>query len=145
GLAVTVGLLMAFQAPAAGPSELPDWILASSDARAVAGEPFEILLVSLSGAPPPDEINVRLKGELDERILRMQAVGPALGTRRAYSATMPADMPGPVAIDLVGQASSVLVVRVAPKPDVVHTLTGGRAREEYEPPLAENDAMCVVL
>jgi hypothetical protein len=44
-------VLVAFQALAAGPSELPDWILASTDARAVAGQPFEILLVSLSGAP----------------------------------------------------------------------------------------------
>src|SRR5438105_3945304 len=43
------------------------------------------------------------------------------------------------------QDSSVLVVRVAPKADVVHTLTSGRAREEYEPPLSENDPMYFVL
>jgi outer membrane phospholipase A len=138
-------VLVAFQALAAGPSELPDWILASTDARAVAGQPFEILLVSASGEPPPDEINVRLKGDLDERILRMQALGPALGTRRAYSATMPAGMSGAVAIDLVGQASSVLVVRVAPKPDAVRTLTDKRAPQEYEPPLSENDPTYFVL
>ncbi|HKC31699.1 MAG TPA: hypothetical protein VKB74_08220, partial [Burkholderiales bacterium] len=100
GLAAAVGVLVAFQAPAAGPGEPPDWILASSDARAAAGQPFEILLVSLGGEPPPDEINVRLKGDIDERILRMQAAGPARGTQRAYSAAMPAGLSGPVAIDL---------------------------------------------
>jgi phospholipase A1/A2 len=145
GLAALLGVLVAFQALAAGPGDLPDWILASADARAVAGQPFEILLVSLRGEPPPDEINVRLKGDLDERVLRMQAAGPALGTRRAYSATMPAGVSGPVAIDLVGQASSVLVLRVAPKPDVVRTLTERRAQEEYEPPLSENDPMYFVV
>ena len=145
GLVAAIAFVFVFQALAAGPSELPDWILASTDARAVAGEPFEIVLVSLSATPPPDEISVRLKSDLDERILRLQALGPALGTRRVYSAIMPADMPGPVAIDLVGQASSVLVVRVAPKADVVHSLTGGHAREDYEPPLSESDPMYFVL
>src|SRR6266699_4944039 len=90
GLAAAVGLLVAFQALAADPVELPHWILASADARVVAGQPFEVLLVSLAAEPPPDEINVRLKGDIDERILRMQALGPARGTQRAYSATMPA-------------------------------------------------------
>jgi hypothetical protein len=111
----------------------------TSDARAVAGQRFEILLVSLGDEPLPDEINVRLKGDFDERILRMQAVGPMRGTQRAYSATMPAGVSAPVAIDLVGQVSSVLVLRVAPKPDAVRTLTDQRAPEEYEPPLSEND------
>src|SRR2546422_10727423 len=134
-------MLVAFQALAADPGELPDWILASTDARAVAGQPFEVLLVSLGGEPPPEEISVRLKGDIDERILRMQALGPARGTRRAYSATMPAGMSGPVAIDLVGQESSVLVLRVAPRPDVVRSLTERRAQEEYEPPPSQNDPM----
>jgi outer membrane phospholipase A len=58
---------------------------------------------------------------------------------------MPAGMSGPVAIDLVGQASSVLVLRVAPKPDAVRTLTDKRAPEEYEPPLSENDPTYFVL
>jgi hypothetical protein len=82
GLAAAVGVLMAFQAPAADPGELPGWILASADARAVAGKPFEILLVSLSAEPLPDQINVRLKGDLDERILRMRA------TTRAASGSL---------------------------------------------------------
>src|SRR5438093_11332846 len=72
------------------------------------------------------EINVRLKGDVDERILRMQALGPARGTQRVYSATMPAGLSGPVAIDLVGQASSVLVLRVAPKADALRSLTDRR-------------------
>ena len=145
GLAAVAGVLVAFQALAADPVELPDWILASTDARAVAGQPFEVLLVSLGGEPPPEEISVRLKGDIDERILRMQALGPARGTRRAYSATMPAGLSGPVAIDLVGQASSVLVLRVAPKPDVMRSLTERRAQDEYEPPLSENDPMYFVV
>jgi len=138
--------LAVFHVFAADPGELPDWVIASADSRAVAGRPFEILLVSLSAEPLPDEISVRLKGDIDERILTMQAVGPALGKQRAYSAIMPPGMSGPVALDLVGQVSSVLVLRVASKPDVIGTLTGKRApEEEYEPPLSENDPMYFVL
>src|SRR5256885_5015234 len=106
GLAAAAGVLVAFQALAADSGQPPDWILASSDARAVAGQPFEVLLVSLGAEAPPDEINVRLKGDVDERVLRMQALGPARGTQGAYSATMPAALSGPVALDLVGRASS---------------------------------------
>src|SRR6266513_256968 len=87
GLAAAAGVLVAVQALAADPGQPPDWILASSDARAVAGQPFEVLLVSLGAEPPPDEINVRLKGDVDERILRMQALGPARraqGRRAAF-------------------------------------------------------------
>src|SRR2546429_4511070 len=145
GLAAAAGVLVAFQALAADPVELPDWILASTDARAVAGQPFEVLLVSLGGEPPPEEINVRLKGDIDERILRMQALGPARATQRAYSATIPAALSGPVAIDLVGQPSSVLVLRVAPKADALRSLTDRSARDEYEPPLSENDPIYFVL
>src|SRR3989441_6405571 len=75
----------------------------------------------------------------------MQALGPARGTQRAYSATMPAALSGPVAIDLVGQASSVLVLRVAPKADALRSLTDRRARDEYEPPVSENDPIYFVL
>src|SRR5437762_8315450 len=145
GLAAAAGVVVAVQALAAEPGQPPDWTLASADAHAVAAQPFEVLLVSLGAEPPPDEINVRLKGDVDERILRMQALGPARGTQRTYSATMPAALSGPVAIDLLGQASNVLVLRVAPKADALRSLTDRRAPDEYEPPLSENDPIFFVL
>src|SRR2546422_4333213 len=77
-------MLVAFQALAADPGELPDWILASSDARAVAGQPFEVLLVSLGAEPPPDEINVRLKADIDERILRIDRKSTRLNSSHGY-------------------------------------------------------------
>jgi len=81
---------------------------------------FEILLVSLGGEPPPDEINVRLKGDIDDGSCACRRPG----RRAARSALMrppcrrfigtSGDRPG-------RQASSVLVLRVAPKADAVRS------------------------
>ena len=128
---------------AAPPGTLPDWVLGSADARATAGQRFEIVVVSLSGEPLPDELSVRIKGDIDERILNMNADGPALGRQRVYAATMPASFDGPVELQLVGANSTVLMINVAARPDALRVLTGRRAG--YEPPLSEEDPMYFVI
>jgi phospholipase A1 len=95
--------------------ETPEWIIASPDARAVAGERFGLIVVSLSGAPPPDEIQARLKVGADERVVMLSAAAPAEGAQRAYSAIMPSGVQGPVTLELVARASSVLVLLVEPQ------------------------------
>ena len=129
---------------AAAPGTLPDWVVGSPDARATAGERFEIVVVSLTGEALPNELSVRLRGALDERIIAMRAEGPALGRQRAYSAVMPVVLSGPIELELLERNSSVLVLRVAARPDVVTTLTG-RREGEYEPPLSEEEPMYFVV
>lgn len=123
----------------------PQWLLASPDARAAAGEPFELIVVSVAGESLPEELALRVKTELAERILPLHAVAPALGPQRSYVATMPPGLSGTVMLELAGRASSVLAMVVAAKPDVVQKLTGARPSGEYEPPLSENDPMYFVL
>ena len=122
----------------------PDWLIASPEGRAVAGEPFELIIAGPAGEPPPDEIEVRLRSELEERIVQMRALGPAQNGRRTYSAAMPAGVSGAVRVDLVGRDSSVLQVAVA-KPGEAPSSTGRHLPGEYEPPLSENDPMYFIL
>src|SRR5919108_3632637 len=106
-LVLAVALLVfAGSCAAAPPGTLPDWGLGSADARATAGQRFEIVVVSLTGEPLPDQLSVRIKGDIDERTLNMKAEGPALGRQRAYAATMPANFAGTVELELVGLNSS---------------------------------------
>jgi phospholipase A1/A2 len=121
----------------------PDWLIASPDHRAAAGEPFELIVVSLRGEPLPEEIDARLRSDVDERILRLRAAGPAAEGRRSYSAVMPAGLSGAVTFDLAGRNSSVLQLSVA-QPGAV-SLSGRRARGQYEPPLSENDPMYFIF
>lgn len=122
----------------------PEWIIASPSGRAAAGDPFEIIVVSLAGAPLPDELALRLKTDLDERIVPLAAAAPESGGQRSYVGAMPPGVSGPVTLELAGRASSVLVLLVAPRSDVVQKLTGTPGAE-YEPPLSENDPMYFVL
>jgi phospholipase A1/A2 len=129
---------------AAAPGTLPDWIVSSADARAIAGQRFELVVVSLTGDAMPAELTVRIKGDIDERVVTMRAEGPALGRQRAYVGTMPVGLSGPVEIDLVGLNSSVLMLRVTARPDALRVLTGRRGEADYEPPLSEEDPMYFV-
>jgi outer membrane phospholipase A len=123
----------------------PDWLVASPEGRAEAGKPFELIVVSLLGEPLPEEIDVRLRSDLDERILRLRASGPAQNGRRTYSAVVPAGLAGAVSLDLAGRNSSVLQLAVGQAPGAVLPGTGRRARGEYEPPLSENDPMYFIV
>jgi outer membrane phospholipase A len=122
----------------------PDWLIASPEGRAVAGESFELIVSGPAGEPLPDEIEVRLRSELEERIVQMRALGPAQNGRRSYSAHMPAGVSGPARVDLVGRDSSVLQIAVA-QPGASPPGTGRHVPGEYEPPLSENDPMYFIV
>ena len=122
-----------------------DWLIASPEPRAVAGEPFELIVVSLRDEPLPEEIDVRLRSEIEERILRLRATGAAVRGRRSYSGVLPAGLSGAVSFDLVERNSSVLQLAVTQAPGARPSLTGRRAPGEYEPPLSENDPMYFIF
>ena len=123
----------------------PDWLIASADARLGAGDRFELAVVAPRGESPPEELLLRLRAGLDERLITLRALRPAEGQRRRYGGELPPDLSGSVAMELVGRASSVLTLAVQGRPDAVHALTGQRDSERYEPPLSENDPMYFVL
>lgn len=123
----------------------PEWIIASQSGRAAAGDAFELLVVSPAGAPLPEELQLRLKSDLDERVVPLYAAGPERNRSRSYVGAMPPGVSGTVTLELAGRSSSVLVLVVAPRADVVQSLTGARPGVEYEPPLSENDPMYFVL
>ena len=122
----------------------PEWLIVSPEGRAVVGQPFELIVVSTLSEPLPDEIDVRLSSELEERIVRMRALAPAQDGRRSYSADMPPGVSGSVRVDLVGRDSSVLQIAVA-QPGAAPRGTGRHVPGEYEPPLSENDPMYFIL
>jgi phospholipase A1/A2 len=125
-----------------------EWVIATSDVNVFAGERFEILVVSLAGEPLPDEIEVRMKVGPEERITPLAAASPPSGSRRSYAGTVPAGVTGPVALDLPGRASSVLVLMVAAsRADPVQAFVTRRVRAGVaaEPPLSENDPMYFII
>lgn len=101
-------------------------------------------MASLGAEPLPDEIEVRLRAEVEERILVLRALGPAEDGRRSYAGDMPASMSGAVQVDLVARDSSVLQLAVA-QPGAAPPGTGRHAPGEYEPPLSENDPMYFIV
>jgi outer membrane phospholipase A len=123
----------------------PDRVIATLSARAVAGDAIELLVLSVAEAPLPETLELRVKSALDERILPLRAAGPELNRSRTYTAMLPPGLAGTVTLELAAGSSSVLMITVAPRADVVQTLTGARAGEGYEPPLSENDPMYFVL
>jgi len=130
---------------AAEPGTVPDWIIASADGRAVAGQRFELLVIVPPGEEPPKELQARLKADVDERIITLTAVGLPSGAQWIYVADMPANLAGPVVLDLVGRSSSTLSLLVSGKPDTLHALTGAYGDPRVEPPLSEGDPMYFVL
>lgn len=123
---------------AAAARAAPDWILASEKARAQAGERFELIVLNLGGAPLPAELAVKLKADVDERVVTLRSDGA-----RAYSGVMPAGLAGTVTLQLAGQESNELMLLVAARVDTVQALTGRRAGDE--PPLSENDPMYFIV
>jgi outer membrane phospholipase A len=119
-------------------------VIASASPRASAGARFEIVVVPPAGVGAPDELVVRIRADIAEVDLAMQATGPALGGRRSYAATMPAFADGPTSVQLAEQASNVLVVLVA-RSDAVDMLAGHIGSRSVEPPLSENDPMYFIV
>jgi len=119
----------------------PQWLIASPEVRATAGERFELVVVAPREEALPDEIDVRIRTEADERIVPLTAAAPAANGRRSYVGTMPPGLSGAVTLELAGRSSSVLVLTVAAKSDVVQRLIGAPGTSQYEPPISENDPM----
>jgi len=149
--AAALALLMILHAQAgvaAEPNTTPDWIIASADGRAVAGERFELVVIAPPGETPPEELQVRLTVGPAERILTLIAVGVPGAAQRVYAGDVPANLAGTVSVELVGRSSSVLSLQVAGKPgksDTLQALTGGSGDLRSEGPLSENDPMYFVV
>ena len=121
----------------------PEWIIASPEGRAAAGERFEIIVIGPPAEPMPDELEVRMRSDVDERIVPLAATGPAQAGRRSYAGVMPPGVAGSVTLELAARKSSVLQLSVATTSGI--TYTGRRRPGEYEPPLSENDPMYFIL
>ncbi|HWI99205.1 MAG TPA: phospholipase A [Burkholderiales bacterium] len=122
----------------------PEWLIATDQPAVVAGNTFEIIVAGTGGEPLPDEIEVRLRTEIEQRVLVLRALRPAENGRRSYAGELPASMSGNVQVDLVGRDSSVLQLAVA-RPGQGPPGTGRHAPGEYEPPLSENDPMYFIV
>jgi phospholipase A1 len=135
-------------AQAAMPGKPPEWVIAATEVNVFAGERFEVQVVSLASEPLPDEIELRMKVGPVERTLKLAAAGPPSGNRRSYAGTLPEGVTGPVALDLAGRASSVLVLMVASsRGDPMQAFITRRvgAGAAAEPPLSDNDPMYFIV
>jgi phospholipase A1 len=117
------------------------WIIASPNSRAAAGETFELVVVAPPGETPPEELALRMQVDVAELVVRVQAAGPAADSRRAYTGTMPSSASGQVTLQLLDYPSNVLLVLSARRDAMESLITAGTERE---PPLSENDPMYIV-
>jgi phospholipase A1/A2 len=120
-------------------SHAADWVIASRDARAEAGEHFEIIVVAPPGQSPPNELTALIAVDVAEILLNLRPAGPVQDGRRVYGATMPLAASGPVTLRLVDRPSNALILTVSRR-DAPPTVPGSIAQER-EPPLSENDPM----
>ena len=72
----------------------PEWLIATDQPAVVAGNTFEIIVAGTGGEPLPDEIEVRLRTEIEQRVLVLRALRPAENGRRSYAGELPASMSG---------------------------------------------------
>lgn len=120
----------------------PDWLLVSPDGRAEAGHRFELMLVS-PGDPFPDEITLRVRIDVSEVLVKMQAQGAAQGPRRIYAGIMPAGATGTVSMQLSGAGSNSVVLQVLRR-DEVQRVTA-RPSSVEEAPLSEEEPVYFVV
>jgi phospholipase A1 len=144
-LAAKALLLAALPACAPAFAQAPEWVVASTQTSLRPGGAFELTVIGPPGAELPDRIDARLKSGPDERQVPLDASAPATGSQRTYVGSVPAGMSGPVAIELAGRASSVLVLLVDAPPSGVLEARTARVRADAEPPLSENDPMYFVI
>jgi phospholipase A1/A2 len=126
------------------PVQAVDWVIASPEARAQAGERFELIVVAPPRQPLPAEVTVRIAIDVAEILLTMKAAHTIDDTRRVYAATMPEAAGGPVSLRLAELPSNVLVVVVSRK-EGASKMIGVATLEEREPPLSENDPMYFIV
>ena len=136
-LLALVGVLVAGSASAA------DWVVVSSEARAQAGAPFEVVVIPPPGQAAPEELPARLTVDVAEIAVNLRPIGGVEDGRRRYVATMPISAAGQATLRLVDRASNTLVLVIAPRAGM--PALAGASPEEREPPLSENDPMYFVL
>jgi phospholipase A1 len=138
-------------APAAARSAAQEWVVAASEPHVVAGERFDLVVVSLTSAAPPEEMQAHLKVGADERVITLLAAAPATGSQRPYFAMMPSGVEGPVTLELVARASSVLVLLVepprpaSPAAAAAPPVSAKPVSATTELPLSDNDPMYFVV
>lgn len=135
---LTLLLLWAASAQALGPR----WLLVSPDGEAQAGKRFELMLIS-SGEPFPEDISVRVRLDVAEVLVSLKGEGPADGPRRIYSGVMPAGATGIVTLQLAGEDSNRITIRVV-RADDMQRLTAQPSTIE-EAPLSAEDPVYFVL
>lgn len=146
--ALTALLALALAGAAAAQTPATEkWLLTTGEPNVVAGSTFSVIVAAPPGEELADEIDLRLKTAVEQRILRVQATALETDGRRPYRGTVPADLTGPVYADLPGLPSSVLVLLVAtPGADAVQAFITRRGRSAVpEPPLSDEDPMYFVI
>jgi len=121
----------------------PEWLIATPDGRAVAGERFELIVSGPYGAELPDEIALRVRIEPAEVTIRLPAAGLAEAGRRTYAGTMPGGASGPITLDLADYPSNALVVLVARRDAMQRVTASGPALDE--PLVSANDPVYFVI
>ena len=120
-----------------------DWLIASPDGHAAAGERFEILVAAPPGEPLPDEIRVRLHIDASEILVVMSAMAQAEEGRRTYAAVLPPSIAGTVTLELAGRDSNSAVLIVSRRSEM-QRLTGASGALG-EAPLSAEDPIYFVL
>ncbi len=121
-----------------------EWILQSDARRIVAGQPLEVTLLLTNDAaePLPYNFPARVRGRLVLRDRALDAdlvaaedrpvsgmLEPGRFARRVYSYVPPADVSGPVTIELIGELEAARVTLVVDPADAV----GGPAVADAKP------------
>ena len=134
--------LLAFVVSCAAHAAEPDWLLVAPQ-RVVAGERFEVIVVAPPDEQLADEISLRARIDIVEFVIPARALGEAQGSRRRYSALMPASAGGPATLSLAERDSNSVAVAIARR-DAMQRLTG-REEASQEPPLSEEDPVYFAL
>ena len=120
----------------------PDWLLVAPQ-RVVAGQRFELIAVAPPDESLPDELSLRVQVDVTELLLPARAENTAEGSRRRYSALMPARAGGPATLSLAGRNSNSIALVIARR-DEMQRLTGRQDAAE-EPPITEEEPVYFVL
>ena len=119
-----------------------EWLIATPEGRAVAGEPFELIVAAPGSEELPDEIGLRVRIESAEVNVRLRATAPAQDGRRTYTGTMPVGATGAIALELADYASNAVVVLVARR-DAMQRVTSPGALDE--PLVSANDPVYFIF
>lgn len=121
----------------------PPWLVVSPEGRAQPGEAFRVVVAAPEGETLPTALEARVRMDIAEVALTLEAEGPVAGGRRVYVGAMPPRAAGSVTLTLAGRESNALVLLVERR-DAVQRFTGKHSMLD-EPPLSENDSIYFVI